>query len=376
MYNAAWPLIVDVLVFAVSAVLIATVGMSLARYAKVLSRRTGLGQAMTGALLLGATTSLSGITTSVTAAVEGHPELAASNAIGGIAAQTVFLAIADRVYSRANLEHAAASDENMIQGALLIALLALTLLTVSMPPVSVLGVHPMSIVLLGAYGFGQVLVARAQGRDMWRPRLTELTEEEAAEEEDPVLREALEHAEKLVQEESAQKRRWLDWGGGKPSDWPLGRLWLMFGLSAAAVAFLGYLLATSGAILAQETGLSETVLGGLFTAVVTSLSELVTAIAAVRIGALTMAVSDIVGGNAFDMIFLAVADIGFRDGSIYHAMGARPVFLVNLTILMTAVLLMGLLRRQKYGLWNMGFESILLVLVYGAGFAIIITTMS
>jgi cation:H+ antiporter len=230
----------------------------------------------------------------------------------------------------------------------------------------------MSLLLLGAYGFGQVLVVRAQGGDMWRPRLTEFTEQE---EDDPPLREALELAERLVRERAARRRGRRGHARRTPRDWPLWRLVLMFALSAAAVGVLGYLLATSGAILAQETGLNETVLGGLFTAISTSLPELVTAIAAVRIGALTMAVSDIVGGNAFDMIFLAVADIGFRGGSIYHAMGARPVFLVNLTILMTGVLLLGLLRRQKHGLWNMGFESILLLLIYGAGFAIIVTTM-
>jgi cation:H+ antiporter len=380
-----------VTLFALSAVLVATVGMSLARYAKVLARRTGLGQALTGALLLGGSTSLSGITTSVTAAAGGHAELAASNAVGGIAAQTVFLAVADRVYSRANLEHAAASDENMIQGALLIALLALTLLAVNTPPVSVLGVHPMSILLLVAYGFGQRLVYRAQGHDMWRPRLTEFTQREDTGEghaEQDRSREL--GSERGPQQDGKHNRkrepdkerernlapnRKRDRHGDRADRWPLWRVWVMFGISAAFVGILGYVLANAGALLAQETGLNETVLGGLFTAISTSLPELVTAIAAVRIGALTLAVSDIVGGNAFDMIFLAVADVAFREGSLYHAMGTRPAFLLNLTVLMTAVLLLGLLRRQKHGLWNMGFESILLVLAYGAGFAVIVTTM-
>ena len=107
--------------------------MLLTRYTARLARRTGLGQAVTGALFLGASTSLSGIITSVTAAAQGHPELAAGNAVGGIAAQTVFLAVADRRYRAANLEHAAASDENMLQGALLIALLAGTLLAAFSP---------------------------------------------------------------------------------------------------------------------------------------------------------------------------------------------------------------------------------------------------
>ncbi len=90
-----------------------------------LADRTGLGEATAGAVLLGAATSLSGSVLSVTAAYRGHPELAASNALGGIAVQTFFLAIADMVYRRANLEHAAASAPNMMQNGLLIRLLAI-----------------------------------------------------------------------------------------------------------------------------------------------------------------------------------------------------------------------------------------------------------
>lgn len=168
MYDASSPLPIHAIVFVVSAVLVAVVGVRLADYAARIARMTGLGQAVTGALFLGASTSLSGITTSVTAAATAHPELAASNAVGGIAAQTVFLAIADRVYRKANLEHAAASDENMVQGALLICLLALTLLAASAPPYSVLGVHPITIIILLAYGFGQRLVITAKGQAMWR----------------------------------------------------------------------------------------------------------------------------------------------------------------------------------------------------------------
>jgi hypothetical protein len=39
--------------------------------------------------------------------------------VGGIAAQTALLVIADKVYRPANLEHAAASVTNLINGALL-----------------------------------------------------------------------------------------------------------------------------------------------------------------------------------------------------------------------------------------------------------------
>lgn len=83
-----------------------------------LADKTGLGEAVVGALFLGGSTSLPGIVTSVTTAAGGHAELAISNAWGGIAAQTAFLGLADIVYPKANLEHAAASAANLSQGTL------------------------------------------------------------------------------------------------------------------------------------------------------------------------------------------------------------------------------------------------------------------
>lgn len=105
-------------------------------------------------------------------------------------------------------------------------------------------------------------------------------------------------------------------------------------------------------------------LGGLFTAVATSLPELVTAIAAVKQGALTLAVGGIIGGNSFDVLFLAFADISYREGSIYHAITHRQLFIIAMTQAMTGILLLGLLRREKSGFANIGFESILVLMCY------------
>ena len=381
MYNEGWPLYIHSAIFITAGVLVAVVGIRLARYAQQFARRTGLGQALTGALFLGASTSLSGIITSITAAAGGHPELAASNAVGGIAAQTVFLAIADRVYSKANLEHAAASDENMLQGSLLIALLSLALLTTATPAYALWGVHPVTVLLLGGYILGQRLVYQAQEKEMWRPRMTEHTHTGEAESLSSDSR------ENPYEGENASPHRQQARGGtetvsdtvsndnGSSAKESFAALSIKFFTLALVLGFLGYLLASSGVTVAEKTGFNETVLGGIFTAVSTSFPELVTAVAAVRMGALTLAVSDIIGGNAFDMIFLAVADFAFREGSLYHAMGTRPTFLIMLTILLTSVLLLGLIRREKHGIANIGFESMLLLLIYAGGFTLLVTVM-
>jgi len=90
----------------------------------------------------------------------------------------------------------------------------------------------------------------------------------------------------------------------------------------------------------------------------------VTSIAAVRRGALTLAVSGILGGNAFDTLFAAVADIAYRPGSVYHAVSPGEPLIVAGGLLMTGVLLLGLLHREERGIANIGFESFWILVLY------------
>jgi len=83
-------------------------------------------------------------------------------------------------------------------------------------------------------------------------------------------------------------------------------------------------------------------------------------------------VSDIVGGNAFDVLFICVADIAYLEGSIYHTAGDRAAFLGGLTIVLNAVLLLGLIRRERQGPGNIGFESVAILILYALGFFILI----
>ncbi len=331
---------VTVALFCGAALVIGVIGSRLSRVADTLADSTGLGEAIAGALFLGATTSLPGIVTSVTAALENHPQLAMSNAIGGIAAQTVFLAIADIAYRQANLEHAAASVSNMLQGTLLIILLAIPLLATNSPPISVLGIHPASPLMVAVYLYGLRMASQARSHQMWYPHKTAETQSDVP---DP----------------------------DATSD-PLGLLWVRFGVLAILLGGAGWLVATTGMHIAAQSGLSETAVGGFFTAIATSLPELVTAIAAVRQGSQTLAVGGIIGGNAFDTLFAAVADVAYRPGSIYHAMTPHQGFLIALTIMMIGVLLMGLIRREKQGIANIGFESFFILVIYAGAAAFLL----
>lgn len=336
-----WTLLQSVAVFAGCAVVIAILGTWITRVVDQLADQTGLGEAVAGAVLLGASTSLSGSVLSVTAAWNGHPELAVSNALGGIAVQTLFLAVADFWYRRANLEHAAASVPNMLQNALLITLLALILLAPRLPDITLWGIHPVTPMLFGLYLYGLRLVHGATLNPMWRPAQTRETRQDTPDDTTTM-----------------------------PS---LPRLWLTFGGLMAGLGLAGWLLEPAATNIAADTGLSQTAVGVLLTAVSTSIPELVTSIAAVRRGALTLAVGGIIGGNAFDTLFTAASDIAYRDGSIYHAMPAASLLWLTLTLLMAGVLMMGLIRREEQGIAHIGSESVAIIVLYVLGVTLMLS---
>lgn len=326
--------------FIAMAAVIGVVGTRLTRIVDELADRTGLGEAVAGAVLLGMVTSLSGIMVSVSAAWGGRPELAMSNALGGIAAQTLFLTIADICYRRANLEHAAASLGNIMQGTLLLCLLALIMVGRFAPELTLWQVHPVTPLLFFAYVFGLRLVSQTQSDPMWNPARTFETRVDEPEEDN-------------------LKRS-------------LSRLLVAFAILGALIGSAGWLLERSATVIADETGMSEAAVGVLLTSVATSLPELVTTVAAVRRGALTLAVGGIIGGNAFDTLFAAVSDVAYREGSIYHAIPDSVSLWIALSLLMNGVLLAGLVRRQRDGPGHIGFESVAIIICYLIGIAMLV----
>jgi cation:H+ antiporter len=334
-----WSLTIIVAAFVMVAAVIGWFGIKMTETARDLAHNTGLGEAFVGALFIGASTSLSGITTSVTAAAAGYAELAVSNGLGGIAAQTAFLALADIAYRRANLEHAAASAENLFMSAFVLTLLGIHALALSVPNMSIFAIHPATIILVITYAFGVHLLTQIHDMPMWLPKRTKDTPRE------PVDR-------------KHQRRH-------------LSTLWLRFAGYASIVALAGWSLAQLAIPLGEKSGLSNGVVGGVFTAVSTSIPELVVAITAVRLGALNLAVGDIIGGNAFDTLFVAASDVAYREGPIYAAISSPEQFWLSNSMVMTGVLLMGLIYRQRHGPGNIGLESVVLLVLYFGGLIIL-----
>lgn len=326
-----WPFSYSVVGLAVSIFGLLSAGVKLVTYADAMADRFRLGEALVGGLFLGAITSLSGSIVSGLSAYDGLERLAINNCLGGIAAQTTFLIIADITYRKVNLEHAAASLPNLISCNLLIALIGLVLLGYAVPMPSWMFIHPVSLLILALYVVGLKWLKEAYDSPLWFPKKTKETR--------------------------------LDEPG---EDYPYSTksLLIKFSVSAFVVGLLGYVITKSAESLVAGNGFSESLTGGFVTAVITSLPELVVSVTAVRKGALTLAVANILGGNGFDVLMFVLADALTFDSTIYSHFGNEELFMAFVIILMTAIIALGLARREKRGWGDIGFEGISILGIY------------
>lgn len=337
-----WPTLWLLAAFAIASATVLGVGLRMTGVADRIADSTGFGEALIGGVLLGAATSLAGTVVSVTSALDGQASMAFSNGVGGIAAQTFFLALADTLFRKANLEHASAEVTNLFQAAMLMCLLSIPLVAYALPEVTIWQINPASVVLVGAYIAGVLATNRAKEAPMWRPVRTRDTREDEPEEEQ--------------------------------NDANAKALIIRFVIMMLIMGVAGWTISQTGIGMMNRFGLSGTIVGALMTAVVTSLPELVTTLAAVRRGAMQLAMGGIIGGNTFDTLFLSLSDAAYRDGSLYHAVGRGDLFWLTVGMLMTGILLMGLILRERQGPFRIGFESALLFVIYGGAVAVQVAT--
>jgi cation:H+ antiporter len=140
-------------------------------------------------------------------------------------------------------------------------------------------------------------------------------------------------------------------------------------LATVAVLILGagYVLAAAGDILAQRTGLGSSFVGAVLVAVATSLPEVSTTLGAVRIGAYAMAYANIFGANILDGSIILLADLIYPGPPVLNEVGVSTAMAGLLGILLTAVWLVGLVRRKGRVVLGLGLDSGLVLALYLPG---------
>jgi cation:H+ antiporter len=127
-----------------------------------------------------------------------------------------------------------------------------------------------------------------------------------------------------------------------------------------------YLVSSSEEI-ARITGLGTTFIGTTLVAFVTSLPELVTTLAAARIGATAMAIGNLFGSNMFNIFVLGLSDLFYTKGRMMLAIDPAFLLVATLGLVMTSLALIGNLARIKRRILFIELDALFLTTIYFGG---------
>jgi cation:H+ antiporter len=142
---------------------------------------------------------------------------------------------------------------------------------------------------------------------------------------------------------------------------------LVFLASGLAVILAGTLLAQRAEAIAEATGLGRLWTGSVLLAGATSLPELATDLAAVRLGAVDLAIGDLFGSSMANMLVLAAVDLLHRQHRVLRKATLDHALSACLALSLTGMAASFVLLRSELSLLRVHPGSLLLLLVYVAG---------
>ena len=140
---------------------------------------------------------------------------------------------------------------------------------------------------------------------------------------------------------------------------------IRYGLAACVVGAAGTWLPFIGVEISEVMGWKTSFVGTLFIGIATTVPELVVTVSALRLGAVDMAIGNLLGSNLFDMLILAVDDIAYVKGPLLA--GVSPVHAISAfaAVIMSGIFIVALLFRPETRLrGTVGWVSLSLLLVY------------
>jgi cation:H+ antiporter len=296
--------------FALCAVLIARAGFVLSASADRLALLNGWGRGWVGLALLATVTSLPELASGISAvSFVAAPNLAVGNALGACVVNLAFLVIVDAL-QRGQPMYRDASETHLLSagfGVVMAGFVTLSLLAGTRWP-AVLNVGLYSPALFGLY-----LLA---------------------------LRSVHAH-ERLALEALAEAT------AGSRANIDGRREWRRFGTAAAVVVAAGIWLPEAADGLAQSLGLSRSFVGTIFMAVVTTLPEMAVTVSALRLGALDMAIGNLLGSNLFNLVILAVDDLFYVRGPLLADVDPAHAATAVTALVMTGLVIVGLVMRPQ-----------------------------
>ena len=328
-----------VLVFLGAGIAIWISGVKLTIALDKMSKYFNFGEAMGGMIFLAIVTNLPEIAITGIAAWNGNLDIAVSNLLGGIAIQTVVLALIDffGVGKTAPLSYKSSSIGLLLEGIILILILSMVIIGKQIhSDFTILHGSIIEWVILFTWIIGIYLIYKNPHVNT-RKKILELEKKKINE-----------ITETIITKKQAIKAI------------------IIFSLFAIVTLLSGLILELSSEALAARFEISNVLFGATFLAMVTAIPEIATGIESAKLKDYQMAVSDIFGGNAFLPVLLLFGSL-ISKTSVITSIDNTDLYLTALGIILTGVYLIGLIIKSPKQFFRLGFDSWTVVLIYVIG---------
>ncbi len=316
-------------------------GTRLIRFADVLSDRLHLAKSMMGLLIIASATSLPEIVTTVSGSFGGNATLVINNLFGGIALQTAVLAVAD-YWARGSITHYPRKPDHLLEATFLLALMGLLwVVLISSEPLEFAGIGLGSAAIFFAYVVALYVLRKASVESDWVP--IDLPHSTI----DPL---------KVLTGEELE-------------GWSTLKLQIGFLLACLGVFVAGMCLMLLADQIADKSSLGRGFVGAVLLAGATSLPELSVTISAVRMGAYTLAISNIFGSNLIMVVLVVPADAIYQKAPILREADQPSQLALATGMLVTTIFMIGMIVRRKPMLGKLGVDSAVVLACYSASIA-------
>lgn len=304
-------------------------GTRLSRYGDIIAEKTGVGRTWIGVVLMASVTSLPELVTGISSVTYADvPDIAVGDVLGSCVFNIFILAFLDAFHptkpisTRVHHGHVLSAAF----GILLLGIVALSIfLKERIIPIGWIG--PYTLLFMLIYLVAMRLVYSYEKRQ-WAAFVKEVAVE-------------------LRYEEVSTKTAVIN-----------------YVINAVVVIITAVFLPKIGEGIAETTGLGQTFVGNIFIALSTSLPEVVVSIAAVKIGAIDLAIGNLFGSNIFNIFILALDDIFFIKGPILFFASPTHIISALSAIAMTTLAIIGLTYRTEKKLLLLAWDSIGILLIY------------
>ncbi len=315
--------------FLICTIVIVFSGSRLSHYGDVIAEKTGMGRTWIGVILMASTTSLPELFTGISSvAIFNSPNIAVGDVLGSCMFNLLILAMLDVGLKVAPISTLAHQGQILTAsfGVLLLGLTTISLLAGrTIPTLGWIGLYSLVIPLVYLAAMRIVFIYEKR-------RIAEFLTE--------------------IKEEARYERI------------SKAAAYLRFTFYAAMIVIAATYLPYVADQLATITGLGRTFVGSIFVALSTSLPEIVVCKAALQMGAVDLAVGNVLGSNLFNLVILAIDDMFFLKGPLLSFVSSTHAVTACAAMTMTAITMIALMYRSKKRILFFSWDSLGVFLVY------------